>query len=226
MESNEPFAYALDAKFGGKMSRFEEIKKYYELNNIKGYPDYYIQGWENKIAQELRFIELIGQLDLNNKRILDVGCGTGNLLEYISTRFTGYQYTGVDILPHMIDRAKGKGLEGQFLLIDLFKNNPFKPGSFDIIFSSGIFNLNLGNNKEFLEDALKIFMELSCRTISFNLLWDKSPDREDRYFYFSPEEVSDWLVRKYREEWETSILKGYLKNDFTVHLNKLGAVFV
>lgn len=111
-----------------------------------------------------------------------MGCGTGNLLEYINERFTGFDYTGVDILPHMIDIALSKKLNGKFICMDLFKNNPFQSNSFDAIFSSGIFNLNLGNNKEFLIDALDVFQELSGGVISFNLLWDKSPDRRINTF--------------------------------------------
>lgn len=202
------------------MSHKGKIKEYYEDNYKVGYPDYYIQGWENKTAQEMRFKELIGESNLNNKRILDVGCGTGNLLEYINPIYTGFDYTGVDILPHMIDIAVEKKLNGKFLCIDLFKNNPFDSNSFDAIFSSGIFNLNLGNNKEFLMDALEVFQKLSCETIAFNLLWDKSPDREDKYYYFAPEEVGQWLSEEHGERWHVNILKGYLKNDFTVSLKK------
>lgn len=202
------------------MSHMSKIKKYYEDNYVVGYPDYYIQGWENKTAQEARFKELVGSQNLNNKRILDVGCGTGNLLEYISARFTGFDYTGVDILPHMIEIARKKGLMGSFLCIDLFKNNPFSSNSFDVIFSSGIFNLNLGNNKEFLLDALEVFQKLSSDEISFNLLWDKSPNREDKYYYFSPEEVEKWLSDKYGDSWNINTAKGYLNNDFTVYLKK------
>lgn len=201
------------------MSHMNNIKKYYEDNYKEGYPDYYIQGWENKIAQEMRFKELVGQIDLNKKKILDVGCGTGNLLEYINQRYTGFDYTGVDILPHMINIAVGKKLKGKFICMDLFKSNPFPSNSFDAIFSSGIFNLNLGNNKEFLLDALDVFQELSCGVISFNLLWDKSPDREDKYFYFDPDGVEQVLTEKY-DHWTVTISKGYLNNDFTVLLKK------
>lgn len=198
----------------------EKIKRYYEENNRAGYPDYYILGWESEEAQKRRFKELVGNIDLNNKVILDVGCGTGNLLEYIGTKFHGYNYTGVDVLPHMIERAGQKGLDGEFRCLDLFKDNPYRNKSFDAIFSSGIFNLNLGNNQEFLIKAVEIFQNLSRETVSFNLLWDMSNDRDDKYFYFSPEEVNKNLSELYGQSWDISIVKGYLNNDFTVCLSR------
>ncbi|WP_027628585.1 class I SAM-dependent methyltransferase [Ruminiclostridium cellobioparum] len=200
------------------MSHMEKIKKYYEENNIEGYPDYYILGWESEAAQELRFKQLVGNIDLNGKTILDVGCGTGNLLEYISRQFKDFNYTGIDVLPHMIQRAGEKKLNGRFVCMDLFKSNPYGNKTFDVIFSSGIFNLNLGNNQEFLMDAVDIFQSLAREAISFNLLWDKSTDKDVKYFYFSPEEVQDILSSKYSDIWQVSIVKGYLHNDFTVHL--------
>lgn len=197
----------------------DKIKRYYEENNIAGYPDYYILGWESEGAQKLRFKELVGQIDLNNKAILDVGCGTGNLLEYIGQQFRDYKYTGTDVLPHMIERAKQKGLKGEFICLDLFKDNPYASKSFDVIFSSGIFNLNLGNNQEFLIKAMEIFQNLSRETIAFNLLWDMSNDKDDKYFYFSPDEVFKNLSELYGRDWDISIVKGYLSNDFTVFMN-------
>lgn len=202
------------------MSHMEKIKQYYDLNNVSGSPDYYILGWESEEAQKLRFDQLIGNMDLNNRTILDVGCGTGNLLEYISIKFTNFRYTGIDVLPHMIERAEQKKLNGKFVCMDLFKNNPYSNKSFDVIFSSGIFNLNLGNNEEFLLDAVEIFQSLARETVSFNLLWDKSQDKDSKYFYFSPEEVFNKLISKYPELWNITIQKGYLHNDFTVYLNK------
>lgn len=202
------------------MRHMEKIKQYYEANNVEGYPDYYILGWESEDAQKIRFKQLIGNIGLNGKEILDIGCGTGNLLEYIASRFTGFSYTGVDVLPHMIQRASEKKLNGQFLCIDIFKDNPYTNKSFDILFSSGIFNLNLGNNQEFLMDAVSLFSKLARETIAFNLLWDKSEDKETKYFYYSPEEVLLNLKNSYNTTWDISILKGYLNNDFTVHMNR------
>jgi len=203
------------------MSHMEKIKQYYEANNIEGYPDYYILGWESEAAQKLRFKQLVGAIDLNDKTVLDVGCGTGNLLEYISERFRNVNYRGIDVLPHMIKRAEEKRLNGKFECIDLFKSNPYRAKAFDVIFSSGIFNLNLGNNQLFLTEAVEIFQTLAREDVSFNLLWDKSKDRDNKYFYFSPEEVFETLSNKYKKRWSISMEKGYLHNDFTVHLSKI-----
>ncbi len=203
------------------MKHMKKIKEYYENNNIEGYPDYYILGWESEEAQRLRFKQLVGDIDLNGKRILDVGCGTGNLLEFVTSEFKNYEYTGVDVLPHMIERALQKELNGKFICMDLFKHNPYENKSFDVIFSSGIFNLNLGNNQEFLLEAVELFLNLSAETVSFNLLWDKSEDKDNKYFYFSPEKVEEIFRNKYREGWQVSTRKGYLHNDFTVYFKKL-----
>lgn len=202
------------------MKHMEKIREYYEANNVEGYPDYYILGWESEEAQKIRFMQLVSNIDLNGKIILDVGCGTGNLLEYIERRFTGYNYTGIDVLPHMIKRASEKKLNGNFLCIDIFKDNPYSDKSFDVLFSSGIFNLNLGNNQEFLKDAVNLFLKLTRETVAFNLLWDKSDNKESKYFYFSPEEVFRDLNNLYQNSWSISIQKGYLNNDFTVHMNR------
>lgn len=201
------------------MSHMEEIINYYKKSNIEGYPDYYILGWESEEAQKSRFEKLVGNIELNGAKILDIGCGTGNLLEYIGSGFSNYKYTGIDVLPHMIERAKKKGLNGQFYCMDIFKNNPFTAGAFDVIFSSGIFNLNLGNNEKFLEEALEVFVHLSSGNIAFNLLWDKSTDKDARYFYFSPDEVYLRISDKYSSGWNIAIEKGYLSNDFTVRLS-------
>lgn len=200
------------------MDHINNIRKYYEKNDIKDRPDYFVLGWESEAAQKLRFKEMIGSIQLDNKKILDVGCGTGNLLEYIGERFSGYSYTGIDVLSMMIEKAKRKNLRGEFICMDLFKNNVYKPKSFDVIFSSGIFNLNLGNNQEFLKRAVEQFAGIAREAVSFNLLWDKSQDKDNKYYYFSPDEVYHYIKTHYRQFWSITITKGYLHNDFTVTL--------
>jgi SAM-dependent methyltransferase len=208
------------------MKKVEKIKTYYENNMAKDLPEYGILGWESEEAQRLRFDVLLDRVELEGKRLLDVGCGTGNLLEYINSKGIHVKYTGVDILDKMIEKALNKHLDADFIHMDIFKENIFSPNSFDVVYTSGIFNLNLGNNKEFLTNALKLFFNLSCGSVVFNLLHYASPDREDKYFYFHPDEVRSILDGFSGQIGKTEFVEAYLKNDFTVvcEMKKCGMI--
>lgn len=202
------------------MKKLDIIRTYYETNMAKNLPEYGILGWECEEAQRLRFDMLLSAVDLEGKVLLDVGCGTGNLLEHIIGKGINVKYTGVDLLDKMIDRAKRKGLAGEFIHVDIFEDRIFENGSFDVIYTSGIFNLDLGNNIDFLKRAVGLFLDLSRQYVVFNLLHKDSPDREDRYFYSSPDEVAE-LLEDYSDRIENvQFIEAYLKNDFTVVIRK------
>jgi len=202
------------------MKKLEIIRTYYEDNMSKNLPEYGILGWESEQAQHLRFDMLLTSVDLEGRSLLDVGCGTGNLLEYICSKGINVKYTGVDILEKMIEIAAGKDLAGDFIHADIFERNIFDRESFDVIYTSGIFNLDLGNNRDFLRKAVELFLELSRHSVVFNLLHKDSPDREDKYFYFSPDEVSGILEPFADSIEDVRFIEAYLKNDFTVVIRK------
>lgn len=202
------------------MSKLEKIKDYYMKNNKPNQPDYYLLGWESESAQQKRFDALVNDLNLDEKKILDIGCGTGNFLQYLERRFSDFKYTGVDILEHMINNAKSKKLNGRFICADIFKENPFSQNEFDVVFASGTFNINLENNKKFLVDAIKLFNYICKETISFNLLDAKSPNKEDKYFYSSPSEIFELINENYPNQFKVKIIEGYLQNDFTIVCKK------
>lgn len=202
------------------MSKYEKIKDYYKNNNKPDRPDYYLLGWESCDAQQLRFEALVNSLDLNGNKVLDIGCGTGNFLQYLDKRFKNISYTGVDILEHMIANAKEKDLKGSFFCMDIFKSNPFKKTEFDAVFASGTFNIDLGNNEEFLINALRLFDYISDSIIAFNLLNESSPDREEGYFYSTPDKICEIINKNFPNHFQIRIIEGYLQNDFTVICNK------
>lgn len=204
------------------MHKLNIIKSYYEPNMGKDLPDYKVLGWESIESQRLRFDVLISNVNLDGKRILDVGCGLGNLSEYISEKGIKVDYTGVDILEKMIQCAKKKDLEAEFYCMDIFNAHPFKKGQFDVVYASGTFNLNLGNNMEFLKNALIKFFELSHNAVAFNLLHDMSPDKEGQYYYYKPDIVVELIKEMPYRIDEVNIIEQYLKNDFTVVCHKAG----
>jgi SAM-dependent methyltransferase len=202
------------------MKKLDIIRTYYETNLSKGLPEYGILGWESEEAQRLRFDMLLSAVDLEGKALLDVGCGTGNLLEHIINKGINIKYIGVDLLDKMICIAKSKGLSGDFIHADIFENRIFENESFDVIYTSGIFNLDLGNNIDFLKRAIRLFLDLSRKYVVFNLLHRDSPDREDKYFYSSPDEVADLLEVYSDRIGSVEFIEVYLKNDFTTVIRK------
>lgn len=199
----------------------KKIYRYYKDKINPAAPDYQILGWESASAQELRFSVLAKHLSPNDS-LLDVGCGVGSLFSYLKAHLDfPVRYTGIDLLPQMIQLAKARNPQGHFIHGDLFKNNPFPPRSFDICFASGIFNLQLHNNEAFIVQALRLFRQLAVKKIIFNLLNDQSAAKEAPYFYSNPSQLDGWLTAAARPNTPLPayhIEKGYLDNDYTVIL--------
>jgi len=202
------------------MGKSDIIKSFYEHNIGKDMPDHEVLGWESQEAQNRRFEVLVSNVDIQGKKLLDVGCGLGNLLEFLNKKGIEADYTGVDICDKMIDCVRKKDLNASFHCTDIFKDDSFEENFFDVVFTSGIFNINLGNNKEFLQKALIKLFSLSNSIVAFNLLHHNSPDREDRFYYFSPDEVEGILKNAPYKLKKVKFVEGYLLNDFTVICEK------
>lgn len=202
------------------ISRQNIIKYFYESRMGGSRPDFEVVGWGTEEVQIGQFDILTTYIPLENKRILDVGCGLGNLLEYLIKKEITVDYTGVDLLESMILRARKKKLNGWFLGMDIFRSDFFEKGSFDVVYSSGLFNLNLANNKIFFIRALRKFLDLSRETVVISLLHDRSRLKKDIYFYFNPQEVQEMIEKNFGSNIAVQIAEGYLSNDFTVILNR------
>ncbi len=69
--------------------------------------------WNNPAAQRLRFDVMIELAGIRDARVLDVGCGPGDLAARLLEReipFTGY--VGIDAMPEMIEAAARRDLPG------------------------------------------------------------------------------------------------------------------
>ena len=83
---------------------------------------------------------IIGGVDLNQKKILDFGCGCGGAILHIAEKYSASELMGVDIEESVITRAtrlaSTKSLErlAKFKLIERGQL-PFAENSFDVVFS-------------------------------------------------------------------------------------------
>lgn len=80
----------------------------------------------------------INKYDISS--ILDVGCGTGEILRLISETSHKIQLTGIDISPNMLEKAKSKiGNKANLILSDSEKL-PFNDYSFDLVMCNDSFH--------------------------------------------------------------------------------------
>lgn len=174
---------------------------------------YEILDWESLDSQIKRFEVLIDNADLAGKKLLDIGCGTGDLYGYFIDQGLDVDYYGIDILPKMIDRAREIYPNGNFFAGDIFKESPFSKKQFDIIFCSGVFNLNMGDNESFLKEALPVFFAHAKDKVFFNLLDPGHFVHSEKYYFFNQKEVLH-LIREYTDN--AIAVTGYIPNDFTI----------
>ncbi len=72
--------------------------------------------------------------------LLDVGCGTGPMVEMLASEFADRRYTGLDLTPRMIEIANAKGIENACFVIGDAENLPFEDESFDAVICANSFH--------------------------------------------------------------------------------------
>ena len=65
--------------------------------------------------------------------LLDVGCGTGPMIELLASELPGRRYTGLDLTPRMIEVANAKDIEEARFVVGDAEDLPFDDASFDAI---------------------------------------------------------------------------------------------
>jgi SAM-dependent methyltransferase len=196
------------------------IVNYYKDRMKSAKEEYQILGWESKDAHQKRFEVFINSLNFKNKSILDVGCGVGSFYGYLLENNINCKYFGVDIIEDMINLAKDKYKDVEFKNADILDENYIIKDAYDIIVLSGIFNLKLGNNKEFIRKTIEKLSYKCNEGIIFNLLDTKSKNKEDLYFYINHSSAFELIEDICKDCFKIEFIKGYLDNDYTICLKK------
>jgi cyclopropane fatty-acyl-phospholipid synthase-like methyltransferase len=127
-------------------------------------------------ALDVRYSALAGVADLTGKRVLEVGCGFGDLGVHLAARFGAVRYTGIDVSARMIE----VGHEAHPSL-DLRHASfaDFTPGErYDVVLAQGIFYL-LGHDAERKAQALiQRMFEVAQEAVAFTAIstWGDAPE--------------------------------------------------
>jgi SAM-dependent methyltransferase len=198
-----------------------------DINNIierynKRYQEYGYDpktlGWD-KGKQDIRFDILTSQYNFNNKTILDIGCGFGDLNKTLGLKFPSYHYVGIDIVDTLLKEANknfiGKNIT--FVKNDILK---FNPGiSFDYAIASGVFNhkLSSGGNYLFIEAVIKKALSICKDGLAFDFLSDKVDHKLAHTFHSRPEKI---LSIAYKYSRNIILRNDYMPFEFSIFIFK------
>lgn len=117
----------------------QRVKNFYEETPFPNYDDFdSIQSLEEKAECSL-FARMLNQQIPKNARVIEIGCGTGQLTNYLS--ICGRKVIGIDITENSLklaqDFSQRFGLSSEFIQMDLF-DLTFPEESFDFVICSGV----------------------------------------------------------------------------------------
>jgi SAM-dependent methyltransferase len=139
--------------------------------------------------RDIRFSVLSGIGEFEETSVLDIGCGLADFYAYLVGLGVNVRYTGYDITPEFVELAARRFPEAHFEVRDV--ENEGIPDKFDYVVSSQTFNNRLAHddNRRVMQTVLEIANEAANRGVAFDMLTDHVDFREDRLFYYSPEEM-------------------------------------
>lgn len=108
--------------------------------------------FQMRLGATLGLLEQVGRAIAPNRRLLDVGCGRGALLEALRTRMPQLELTGIDLSIAALDEAAFRVPSAEFALADA-REMPFVSGYFDVAL--------MGNVLEHVGDPLSLLTEIA-----------------------------------------------------------------
>ena len=113
-------------------------------------------GWGTKEQQEFRFVEVLKRLDATGKSVLDIGCGFGDLFNFMqSCDFDFEKYIGWDITPDFIENPLIIDKNIELKVWNIAEEQPSRTVA-DIGIMLGLLNWNWKNEEKNYDYSTKV----------------------------------------------------------------------
>jgi SAM-dependent methyltransferase len=144
-------------------------------------------------GRRFRFSKLAEIGDLKSHRILDLGCGLGELYPFLTDRFGVIDYTGVDIVPETVAYAAKKYPQARFQCRDVRAEGI--EGTFDYVLLNEVFNNEIPDGEAYMRELLNVAFRYCARGLGFNFVSTYVNYRDGDRAYHDPVEVLDFCLR-------------------------------
>lgn len=202
---------------------FSSIVSHYE-NCLRLFGDSHLGvDWRDAEDANRRYgimLDIIKNRNIEKNNLLDFGCGTAALLDYINNKNLNYiNYTGLDVSQDFIDVCNKKYPNTCFLKINILEESASIP-SFDYIVMNGVFTekMELSHKQmfEYFCSMIEKVFSYCKKGIAFNLRSKQVEFEDVELFHLSLDELSWFLVRKFGRKF--IIRNDYEIEEYTVYL--------
>jgi RimJ/RimL family protein N-acetyltransferase len=165
-------------------------------------------------SQRARFAAIVESVELDGRSLLDVGCGLAHLADFLDERGLHVRYTGLDISPAMVARARRRRAD-----LDLRAGNVLDSplDDHDVVCANGIFYLHGAAGGHVLERVVERMWQLAREAVVFTSLSAWAPPGEEGEFHAEPLET---LAFCRRLTSRIAFRHDYLPHDFLVVLRR------
>lgn len=194
------------------------VKHYDSLIEKYGFKDSRVLNYASYENQVIRFVVLTQIQKLEGCRILDVGCGLGDLAYYLEKKTQDFEYLGIDLNESMVEAAREKYPQRNFEQADVFTFKNYEP---DFVMASGLFGQGVGErdqNEEYFLETIKQMYAVCKKGIAFNVLNSRfHPPDSEGYFSMDLSSLYELCIRISKK---LTIRHDYLEHDLTIYLYK------
>lgn len=191
------------------MKKYTEIVKHYETCLEKHGDNHLGVDWPNINDLETRYRIMLDVIhnnsDNSNVSLLDFGCGTALLLDYMKTLDSHkIIYSGLDISEKFVSVCEKKYPNTTFFCGDLLNPN-FKIPNFDYIVLNGVFtekrDLTFDEMWDYFTALLVIVFSKSNKGIAFNVMskhvdWERSD-----LFHVSLDKLGEFIYKNLSKDF-------------------------
>lgn len=179
--------------------------------------------YADRETQERRMAVLCEIGVARDSKLLDFGCGTGQLLAFLQ-RSMGYEgeYVGYDISPEAIELARSAHPAGRFEVRNILEQPAEE--RFDFVLVSGVFNNLISDNRAFFEAVSRRLMAQMEVGYAFNMLsrfvdyFDDGLYYEDplQAFRFCKEQLSPLVTLRH----DYAVRAGSIPFEFSIYVHR------